>query len=191
MLAALTVTATGFAACSKNETAPADPAPYSELKNYVMRPDGGGFVRTYNSPGIQSAAALGSKVLTLDFVASTANLHLEINRTQLKLRDSPLRGADWVGTYAWRCLDHPTDPVFVRYEFNSEGVTSAFPFSETTPQLTGNVTITAYDAKRHLISGQFVVEAPNQLNPLPFVVARFPLITMQVSGKFDNLKVVM
>ncbi|UOQ97969.1 hypothetical protein MUN81_00375 [Hymenobacter sp. 5317J-9] len=176
-------------ACSKDNTPPADLTPYYELDNRVIYPTGGASVATFNPSSIQGTAVLTPQALVLDLGVSATKLHMEVDRAQLKLRDSPLRGADWVGSYAWRSFDRPTDPVFVHYTFRFDGATSVYPLSETTPQLRGSLDITAFDAKRHLISGRYSVEAPNQLTPL--AGSMFPLITLRVSGKFDNLKVQM
>ncbi|MBD2723669.1 hypothetical protein [Hymenobacter armeniacus] len=188
LLAALTATSF-LAACRKDEAPSADPAPYCELANRIVRPDGSAYVITNDPPSIRSAAVLGTGALKLELVSSTTVLHIDIDAAQLKHRDSALRGGELVGTYAWKSFDRPNDPAVVHYQFRWDGVTSVFPFSETTPQLTGNLTITAYDAKRHLISGRYELGAPNQLNPLPGSVAMFPLVTIRVYGKFDNVKV--
>ena len=59
--------------------------------------------------------------------------------------------------YALRCRNRPTDPVFTSYVYSVH----------SNGGLTGDVTITAYNAKRQLVSGTYTVRAPEQTGPGP------------------------
>ena len=91
-----------------------------------------------------------------------------------------------------RCTNRPTDLVFTSYVYSvhrngglSGGV---YRFSDTARELTGNVTITAYDAKRQLVSGTYTVRAPEQTEPGPSTLYNGPKCTIILEGEFENLK---
>ena len=74
-----------------------------------------------------------------------------------------------------RCRNRLTDPVFTSYVYsvrsNSGLSGGVYRFSDTARELTGNVTITAYDAKRQLVSGTYTVRPPRTdgARPVDFV----------------------
>ena len=92
-----------------------------------------------------------------------------------------------------RCRNRPTDSVFTSYVYSvrSNGGLSGgvYRFSDTTRELTGNVTITAYDAKRQLVSGTYTVRAPKRTEPGPSTSYNSPKCTIILEGEFENLKV--
>ena len=190
-LATLTTASAVFTACSdKTEApAPADPDPAFRMGSYfdfaTITPAGGtahsGFGTTHSSLDIKGRAAMDTQVLVLDFAAGADDAHFEVDRAKLS--------ADWLGTYNLRCRNRPTDPVFTSYVYSRNGVSSIYRFSDLTPDLTGNVTITAYDAKRQLVSGHYEVRAPEQLDPTNTGSNNEPKCTIILAGDFDNLKV--
>jgi hypothetical protein len=156
----------------------------------TITPAGGtahsGYGTTHGASDIKGKAVLTTQVLGLDFEAGSDNPHFEVDRAKL--------AANWVGTYSLRCRNRPTDPVFTSYVYSvrsaSGGISGAiYRFSETTRELTGNVTITAYDAKRQLVSGSFEVRAPEQTEPGPSTSYNSPKCTILLAGDFENLKV--
>ncbi|OGX89087.1 hypothetical protein BEN47_08150 [Hymenobacter lapidarius] len=197
LLAALTAASGLFAACSnkdKDDTpAPADPKPAFQMSSYfdfiTTTPAGGaahsGYGTGYRPSDITATATLGPQVLALDFEAGTDNAYFEVDRAKLS--------AKWTGTYALRCRNRPTDPVFTSYTYTVRTATGSsgafYRFSETTRELTGNVTITAYDAKRQLVSGTYEVRAPEQNEPSATITFGGPKCTIILEGSFENLKV--
>lgn len=189
LLAALTTAL--FTACSdKTEApAPADPDPAFRMGSYfdfiTITPAGGtahsGFGTTHSVLDIKGSAALNTQVLVLDFAAGTDNAHFEVDRAKLS--------ANWLGAYTLRSRNRPTDPVFTSYVYSRNGASSIYRFSDFTQELTGNVTITAYDAKRQLVSGSYEVRAPEQRDPTSTGVNNDPTCTILLAGDFDNLKV--
>ena len=89
--------------------------------------------------------------------------------------------------------NHPTDPVFTSYVYSvrSNGGLSGgvYRFSDTARELTGNVTITTYDAKRQLVSGTYTVRAPEQTEPGPSTSYDGPKCSIILEGESVNLKV--
>ncbi|OGX83111.1 hypothetical protein [Hymenobacter glacialis] len=196
-LATLAAASGLFSACSDNDRdnapAPADPTPALQMSSYfdfvTTTPAGGtshsGYGTGYRPSDIKATAILGPQVLALDFEAGTDNSYFEVDRAKL--------GAQWKGTYALRCRNRPTDPVFTSYVYTERkngGISGAiYRFSETTRELTGNVTITAYDAKRQLVSGTYEVRAPEQNEPNATMTFGGPKCTIILEGIFENLKV--
>jgi hypothetical protein len=117
----------------------------------------------------------------LDFKANTDNAHFEIDRPKL--------AANWLGTYALRSRSQLSAPVFTSYVYSLNGGSSIYRFSDTTSDLTGNVTVTAYDAKRQLVSGTYEVRAAEQFEPGKTPSFNDPKCTIILAGDFENLKV--
>ncbi|PJJ59941.1 hypothetical protein [Hymenobacter chitinivorans] len=180
--AALAAT-TLLTACSDKNTdapAPADPTPIYRLTHFFHDPTtntGSGTI--YPSKDIKAEARLFPVVLALDFSAGPDAPHLEIYRSQLK--------PGWVGTYALRCRTRATDPVFVSYSYQNNGGSRIYRFSDLTQTLTGDVTITAYDEKRQLLSGHFEVTAPDQRDPVSDAPEQ--KTTILLTGDFSDMKV--
>ena len=172
-----------LAGCSDKASeapAPADPVPTYKMGHYFYYPasnSGGGTL--HPTQDIKGEARLFPQVLAFDFTAAPDAPHFELDRAQLK--------PDWVGTYTLRCRARPTDPVFVSYSYSVGSGTRIFRLSDFTQTLTGDVTITAYDAKRQLISGHFEVEAPNQLDPTTSDLDKKCTIT--IFGDFTDMKI--
>lgn len=194
LLAALTATSALFSACSDKEKeeapAPADPTSAFQMSSYfdfvTITPAGGnahsGYGTGHRPADITGTATLGPQVLALNFVAGFDNTYFEVERTKLS--------AKWLGTYTLRCRNRPTDPVFTSYlRGSTNGGTSIYRLSDFTRDLTGNVTVTAYDAKRQLISGSYEVRAPEQRDPSATVASTDPKCTIILEGTFENLKV--
>ncbi|UOG75074.1 hypothetical protein MTX78_00410 [Hymenobacter tibetensis] len=188
-LAALaTVLAT---ACSDKteEPIPADPDSTLRMGSYfdftTITPAGGtahsGFGTTHSSLDIKGSAAMDTHLLVLDFSAGTDAVHFEIDRTKLT--------ASLLGAYALRSSARPTEPVFTSYVYRRNGGSSIYRFSDFTQNLTGDVTITAYDAKRQLASGHYEVRAPEQRDPTSIGINNDPTCTILLAGDFENLKV--
>ena len=78
-----------------------------------------------------------------------------------------------------RCRNRPTDPVFTSYVYSVH----------SNGGLTGDVTITAYNAKRQLVSGTYTVRALEQTEPDPSTSYNGPKCTIILEGEFENLKV--
>ena len=197
LLALLLLSSVGFTACADKEEAPAptapDPAAAFELSHYfdfaTTAPGGGtshsGAGMVHPSKDIAGTARLDapSKTLVLNFKAAPDEVYFEVDQLQLR--------PGWTGTYALRCQSRPTDPVFVSYLHTQSAQvgTSILRLSDWTQQLDGNVTITAYDAQRQLVSGSYEVTAPNQRDPSTPANPGGPLCTVLLTGKFTNLKV--
>ncbi|UOQ70442.1 hypothetical protein [Hymenobacter cellulosilyticus] len=131
-----------------------DPTPTYELSHYFYYPaTNGGAAIIHPKQDITGEARLFPTVLALDFVAKPDMPHFEIERAQLK--------PDWKGQYSLKSRAQPANPVFVSYSYHTDGY-RIFRFSNFTQVLTGHVTITAYDAKRQLISGNYEVTAPRK-----------------------------
>ncbi|UOQ66396.1 hypothetical protein [Hymenobacter volaticus] len=190
-LAALTTASAVFTGCSDKAEAPtpADPDPAFRMGSYfdftTITPAGGtahsGFGTTHSALDIKGSAAISTQVLALDFTAGADDAHFEVDRARLS--------ADWLGTYALRCRKRPTDPVFTSYVHSANGVSSIYRFSDFALDLTGDVTITTYDAKRQLVSGHYEVRAPEQLDPTNTGISNAPKCTILLAGDFENLKV--
>jgi hypothetical protein len=197
LLLAFAATSGLFTACSDkdkdNAPTPADPLPVLEMNSYfdfiTITPAGGaahsGYGTGYRPRDIKGTAALAPKVLTLDFSAGSDNTYFEVDRAQLS--------TNWVGTYTLRCRNRVTAPVFTSYVYSVRsggGLSGVFyRFSDSVKELTGNVTLTAYDAKRQLVSGTYTVEAPEQDEPGKTPSANNPKCTIILSGAFENLKI--
>ncbi|WP_310396929.1 hypothetical protein [Hymenobacter sp.] len=61
-------------------------------------------------------------------------------------------------------------------------------FNDFTRELTGNATITAYDAKRQLVTGSYEVPAPEQNEPPKAGLSTDPNCTIILAGTFKNLR---
>jgi hypothetical protein len=178
LLAAVPTLLTACADKTEEAPAPADPTPTYKLSHYFFYPatnEGAGII--HPNQDIKGQAQLAAQVLALDFTAAPDAPHFEINRAQLK--------ADWKGTYSLRCGARPTDPVFVSYSYHTDGY-RIFRFSDFTQTLTGDVTITAYDAKRQLISGHYEVNAPGQRDPASDLDQKCNILLV---GDFTDVKV--
>ncbi|WP_210514756.1 hypothetical protein [Hymenobacter terricola] len=188
LLAALT-TATGFfAACSQDAPAP-DLSPAFEMTSrfeFAVPVTTGGTspgsrVLDFTPAAIKGQALLTAPLLSLDFACSGNTVHFEVDRNQLP--------AKWLGTYAMRCQARPTAPVGLSFVHNWAGDVVAFRFSDTVPQLAGNLVITAYDSKRQLVSGRYEVTAPDQLAPSQIARPGIPRCDVILTGRFTNLNV--
>jgi hypothetical protein len=195
----LTFTATSglLTACTdkeKNEDpAPAAPAPAFEMSSYfdfvTITPSGGtahsGYGTGYRPADITGTAILTPQVVALNFVAGSDNAYFEVERASLSTQ--------WLGTYALRCRNRPTSPVFASYVYsvrNGSGLSgSIYRFSDIVRELTGNVTITAYDTRRQLVSGTYTVKAPDQTEPGKMSSPSNPTCTIILEGTFENLEV--
>ncbi|MCB2376609.1 hypothetical protein LGH70_03390 [Hymenobacter sp. BT635] len=175
----------GLTACSdkaKEEPAPADPTPTYTMGHSFYYPatnTSDGLV--HPSRDIKGEARLFSQVLAFDFDARPDAPHFEIERVQLK--------SGWVGAYALRCRPRPTDPVFASYSYwrkDNSGV-RIFRFSDFSLELAGHVTITAYDAKRQLVSGSFEIKAPGENDPLSVSIGQ--KCDILIFGEFTDMKV--
>lgn len=190
LLTILTTASALFTACSDKAEAPtpADPEPAFRMGSYfdftTITPSGGtahsGFGTTHSSLDIKGNAMLDTQVLVLNFAAGADDAHFEVDRAKL--------GTNWLGTYALRCRNRPTDAVFTSYVHSSKGVSSIYRFSDFILDLTGDVTITTYDAKRQLVSGHYEVRAPEQLDPTN-TSSNAPKCTIILAGDFENVKV--
>lgn len=180
-------------ACSDKATsdvpAPADPTPAFQLSSYfgftTPTPGGGtaqsGYGTGHSSRDIKGAALLQPQVLVLDFTAGTDDVHFELDRASL--------ATGWTNAYALRSRNQPSAPVFSSYVYSRPNDGAAiYRFSDFVNDLAGAVTITAYDAKRQLVSGSFKVLAPDQRDPLAKGI-NDPTCTITLEGSFEKLKV--
>ena len=198
LLLPLLLTASGlFTACTDKEKddapTPADPTPAFQMSSYfdfvATTPAGGtahsGYGTGHRPLDITATATLAPQVLALDFVAGSDNAYFEVERAKLS--------AKWLGTYALRCRNRPTDPVFTSYVYSVRtggGLSGViYRFSDTTRELSGDVTITAYDAQRQLVSGTYTVNAPDQDEPGKTLSPASPKCTIILTGTFEHLKV--
>lgn len=193
LLAATLLGSASLMSCSdKNEEPlPADPAPSYNLSQYfdfsTPAPAGGtahsGWGTIHPSQDITGTARLDvpGNVLVLNFRTTTNEVYMELDQRQLR--------PGWTGTYALRTQARPTDPAFVSYFYHTPGQSSIamLRLSDLAPQLNGNVTITAYDARRQLVSGHFTIKAPNQYDPSE--PANRQLCNISLDGDFTDLKV--
>lgn len=192
LLTAVLLSGAGLTACAdKKEDPTPDPAATFELSHYfdtvTIAPGGGtahsGGGQVHAPQDITGSARLDAtgKVLVLKFAAKPDEVYMELDQAQLR--------PGWTGTYALRSQLRPTDPVFVSYLHTNVNTTATtiMRLSDWAPQLTGNVTITAYDAKRQLVSGSYEITAPNQFDPSDLPART--VCTVLLAGKFANLKV--
>lgn len=166
--------------------APADEeAPRVSLGHYFYFPSlGVGDSLLHAPPTATGKATLLPQALVLRFRAGPDYLRFELNRAQLP---DP---AAWAAPYALRCAAQPLAPARVCYRYaraarNPRGL---LKLSESSAQLAGSVTITAYDARRHLLSGYYEVRAPNQPDPTRATTPADPTCTILLAGDFDNMK---
>lgn len=147
-----------LAGCSHEQApAPADPTPSATMSRQFAYPSTGAVLSAeHASPEIKAEATEQPNVVTLDFTTTPDEVYFALDRAAL--------GTQWVGTYALRCQQRPTDPVFTSFLYARPqvGATAIVRLSDWTPQLGGSVTITRYDAARHLVSGSYRVAAAAQ-----------------------------
>ncbi|UOQ71539.1 hypothetical protein [Hymenobacter cellulosilyticus] len=141
--------------------------------------------RIHQARHVTGRATLGQHGLRLQFTSLLDAVHLHIDRAQLQ--------AAWVGSYQLRCqmaADAPTRVVYccVREEEPGNGI-SRLHLSTSTPQLTGGVTITAYDLQRQLLSGYYEVRALDQPTPTRRAGLTAPRCTIVLAGDFEFLSV--
>lgn len=135
-------------------------------------------------PEATGIATLLARALVLRFWAGPDYLRFELDRMQL------LDPVAWAAPYALRCAAQPLAPARVcyRYARAARSTPVLLKLSDASPQLAGNVTITAYDACRHLLSGYYEVRAPNQPDPTRATTPADPTCTILLAGDFDNVK---
>ena len=172
-----------LASCShEQEPTPADPTPSATMSRQFAYPTTGTVIGAeHASQEIKAVATEQPNVVTLDFTTIPDEIYFELDRAALS--------AQWVGTYALRCEQRPTDPVFTSFLYARPEVkaTSILRLSDWTPQLGGSVTITRYDAARHLVSGSYRVEAPTQRDLTETTSPNQPC-DLTVTGTFTDLK---
>jgi hypothetical protein len=173
------------AACSSRQTDPApapDPTPScsysSQFTNFdPIHPDR---TATYTTAQLSADATATTTSLQVHVGVAGEDLYLDVPLAALTTH--------WVGTYALRCPQRPADPVAVTYRYyptSRSAVTYEFATIYMRQPLTGSLTITAYDASRHLLSGRFAVNAWQQLDPqqVSVYVSDFAL-----TGEFSLVK---
>lgn len=167
---------------------PADPAPVVSLGHYFYFPSVGvGDSLLHPLPTATGRATLTPQALVLRFWAGPDDLRFELDRAQLPCPTA------WVAPYALRCATQPLAPASVCYRYSRVlaapgGGYTWLKLSESSPQLTGSVTITTYDTQRHLLSGYYEVRAPNQPDPTKAPRTTNPTCTILLAGDFDNVK---
>lgn len=164
-----------------------DPAPVVSMGRYFYFPSlGVGDSLLHSPPEATGEATLTPEALVLHFRAWPDDLRFKLDRTQL----SGL--AAWAAPYALRSPAQPLAPASVRYRYTLPATAnhrvSLFRLSKLATQLTGNVTITFYDARRQLLSGYYEVRALNQPDPTR---AAGPTCTILLAGDFDNVKLTL
>jgi len=136
---------------------------------------------------ITGLAWLTPRALLLHFQALPDAVTFHIDRARLHATLA------WSASYALCCATRPTAPIVVSYAYSSgntkgDAINNLLNLSELAPQLTGNVTITVYDARRQLLSGYYEVRAPDQRDPTTSAPVA-PTCTIQLAGDFDQVKV--
>jgi hypothetical protein len=172
-------------ACSSRQadSAPApDPTPSfvysSEFTNFdPLHPDR---KTTYTTSQISANATATTTRLQVHVGVAGEDLYLDLPLAALTTQ--------WVGTYALRCPQRPADPVAVTYCYyptSRSAVTYEFATIYMRQPLAGSLTITAYDARQHLLSGYFAVNAWQQLDPQQVAVY---VSDFTLTGAFSQVK---
>jgi hypothetical protein len=161
-----------------------DPAAESSMDRSViylnsLKPN---MLRNYTPSQIASAAAIKNSEFKFstyaDRTQSTSNdfLVMTIAASQLK--------PDLVGEYSLRSLPDPTQGVV--YTSYSITGSSTFIYSQSDNRMQGTFRITAYDASRKLISGNYEVLVTSVTDPYDNYRS---ICDVKLAGTFQNIKV--
>ncbi|MGI4737488.1 MAG: hypothetical protein ACRYG7_20165 [Janthinobacterium lividum] len=179
-------------ACKKDDTP--GPLAYTLSRSVSLSPAGLRLDTTYTSSQLRLEASLGQwspqeQDLFLHFGGEMTKDEVTLRIPVSKLQPG------WIGTYTFQNIAGASYPytqppsgeaslncLFRYYPNRLAGLSSAY--SEP-----GSFTISRYDAKRHLLSGQFRYETTSSidLSPLTTGVQGYQLV---LTGSFDNLVVV-
>ena len=169
------------------------PAPVAEVTmvrrlEYAQAPSHNSGL-TYSQKTLSSTATLGPDNLQLAFLTTEGidNLSFTISRAKLT--------AAITGTYQLQGLGNPAaNKAVARYTYtrvNVPGSINATIYDSGTNEVRGTLTLTTYDATRHLLSGQYELRIANLDDPTDGStgVANKQKCTLTVTGTFTNLSV--
>ena len=176
------------AACSsKNDDPQPDPTPAISLKRVLRylaasHPEQ---VQAYSQRTLHSSASLHRDgKLFIDFLAFEGKDHVDITVPRASLT------ADLRGTYTLRSQTAPQGPAEATYRYYLSNAPGSLHYrSYPVGFMQGQLTITAYDAQRQLLSGTYSITLPNVADPHdPIVGSNGLRCSFELEGSFDNLK---
>lgn len=166
-LAALLAASTlALAGCSHDEATPSPEASYSRAVTYLDQASPARHDTAYQSPALQIKAELSPKscAIYLQPATNKESLVLSIPRAQMS--------AGLIGSYAFRGPVNPSAAPSYGYRVNTSDDPSGSKtwsyenwWLPSTGAVAGAVDLTAYDAKRHLLSGHFRLALTGTYDP--------------------------
>lgn len=175
--------AIGLAGCGHRETpAPADPTPTYSLRRTLSYP---AIALPANSAQYATPAVTGTTTET----AGTVRLYFSASPDAVSLTlPAAALTTTGAGDYALQCAARPAAPVAVTYYYQyAAGSTGWLTPSLDYTTLTGKLTITNYDSARHLLSGSYVVSAPDQVDPSTGPSGSLRKCDVELAGEFADL----
>ncbi len=162
-----------------------EPAPVLALGHCFYVPALGRADSLLHPPAhISSEAWLTAEALVLHFQSPPDEVYFKLNRSQVPA------AASWLGSHALRSQRHPAATAEVWYHYTRPDATglqiSTLQLGSQSRWLKGCLAITAYDARRKLVSGYYEVRAGGQRDP-----ARTPDATdctIILAGDFNFVK---
>ncbi|MCR5888497.1 hypothetical protein LRS06_12110 [Hymenobacter sp. J193] len=158
----------GVAACDSHENEP-EPEVHAPVATFTM----GSSIHypapnvttaiSYPSGYVQHQAILNDELLYVHFDAKEGRdaVNFTVERSQLN--------ASIVGTYSLKSMPNPeagaAEVRYVYYRENKPGNISASIYDSNNSGMSGQLTVTAYDAKRHLLSGSYELRMKNISDP--------------------------
>ncbi|QIX61212.1 hypothetical protein FY528_03195 [Hymenobacter lutimineralis] len=158
----------GVAACDskENDPQPEAPAPAATFTMgssiYYPSPNVIAAI-SYPSGDVQHQAILNDELLYVHFDAKEGRdaVNFTIERSQLT--------AAIIGTYTLKSMPNTesgaADVRYVYYRENKPGSISGSIYDSNNSHMGGQLTVTAYDAKRHLLSGSYEMRMENITDP--------------------------
>ncbi|MBC5991789.1 hypothetical protein [Pontibacter cellulosilyticus] len=182
-----------FTACDSDsdreaeEVAPAAVATMRSVIAYAYNEPQSAEFSEYSGMSVISHASLDTERLVASFIIPS---HIGRDAIAFSI-NKPQVAAGYVGTYALKSLPDPaTGAVDVRYSYRKDGNTYSVYLSSSST-MEGHFTITAYDAKHKLISGNYEMKMRRAFDPKASEVSlentRRCDITIQ--GTFTNVKI--
>jgi hypothetical protein len=182
------------ASCDKQETE--DPAPevLPEATSLLNRSiyyleTGARLDTTFQTKAVRAFAAQSTKELKVGVSAlpSSEGINFTFDRTQLT--------PDLVGTYPLKTITTvngaPTNAAFVSYFYDLRPTngTGTYLYLSSTAKVSGTFTITAYDVRRKLLSGQYEAVFTRTKDPNSPVrdTDSWYKCDITVKGSFDNV----
>ncbi len=138
----------------------------------------------YSQKTLQNTAVLDSDKLQLDFDATEGKDAISFTVPRASL------SAAFTGTYELRSSASPAAPTISVYTFYRSRATG-FINSATYRDIRGQLTITAYDAQRKLLTGTYKGRLENIVDPADSSTSSGDALrcNVEITGSFTNLKV--